>query len=149
MEWGVHQKRIQLGGVYQSEPISLRELCITKATGIDFQDRSLNPNHRTRSIPVTHPLFSIFIPTYNRAGTLPRALESVASQQFKDFELIVVDDGSEDDTRKLVEQWKQRFGDRLRYLWQKNQGKHVAYNLAAREAKGVLMVLLDSDDPLC
>ncbi|HXK57407.1 MAG TPA: glycosyltransferase family A protein [Gammaproteobacteria bacterium] len=95
---------------------------------------------------MTRPLFSIFIPTYNRIDTLPRALESVACQHFRDFELIIVDDGSEDGTGELVNRWKQHFNGRLRYFWQENQGKHVAYNLAAREAEGELLVLLDSDD---
>ena len=95
---------------------------------------------------MTRPLFSIFIPTYNRADTLPRALESVAGQQFRDFELIIVDDGSEDKTGELINRWKRQFSGRLRYFRQKNQGKHVAYNLAAREAEGELLVLLDSDD---
>ena len=95
---------------------------------------------------MTRPLFSIFIPTYNRADTLPTALESVAAQQFRDFELIVVDDGSEDGTRELVNSWREGFDRKLRYFYQQNQGKHVAYNLAAREAAGELLVLLDSDD---
>jgi len=73
-------------------------------------------------------------------------LESVACQHFRDFELIIVDDGSEDGTGELVNRWKQHFNGRLRYFWQENQGKHVAYNLAAREAEGELLVLLDSDD---
>lgn len=73
-------------------------------------------------------------------------MESVACQHFRDFELIIVDDGSEDGTGELVNRWKQHFNGRLRYFWQENQGKHVAYNLAAREAEGELLVLLDSDD---
>jgi len=97
---------------------------------------------------MTRPLFSIFIPTYNRADTLASALGSVASQQFKDFELIIVDDGSEDGTAELIDRWSQGFDGRLRLFRQHNQGKHVAYNLAAREAEGELLVLLDSDDLL-
>ncbi len=95
---------------------------------------------------MTSPLFSIFIPTYNRADTLPRALESVAAQQFRDFELIIVDDGSDDGTEKLLTRWKSGFNGKVRLFRQENQGKHVAYNLAVREAEGELLVLLDSDD---
>lgn len=97
---------------------------------------------------MTRPLFSIFLPTYNRADTLPRALESVASQQFRDFELIIVDDGSDDGTGELLSRWENGFNGKVRIFRQENQGKHVAYNLAAREAKGELLVLLDSDDVL-
>lgn len=97
---------------------------------------------------MTRPLFSVFIPTYNRADTLPRALQSVADQQFKDFELIIVDDGSNDGTRELIDRWRPSFDGRLSYFYQRNQGKHVAYNLAAAEAQGELLVLLDSDDIL-
>ncbi len=75
-------------------------------------------------------------------------MESVASQQFRDFELIIVDDGSEDGTKELVNYWKNGSNNNIRYFRQANQGKHVAYNLAAREAEGELLVLLDSDDAM-
>ena len=97
---------------------------------------------------MSQPLFSVFIPTFNRQDTLPQALQSVLAQNFDDYELLVVDDGSEDQTRALVSAWQERFGGRLRYIWQANQGKHVAYNRAAREAAGELLVLLDSDDTM-
>lgn len=97
---------------------------------------------------MTRPLFSVFIPTYNRADTLPRALQSVTEQQFKDFELIIIDDGSADGTRELIERWRPGFDGRLSYFYQHNQGKHAAYNLAASKAQGELLVLLDSDDIL-
>ena len=97
---------------------------------------------------MTRPLFSLFIPTFNRANTLPRALQSVLDQAFDDYELLLVDDGSTDDTDDVIAQWRPRFGNRLRSFRQQNQGKHVAYNRAAREAHGELLVLLDSDDAL-
>lgn len=97
-------------------------------------------------IVVAQPLFSVFIPTYNRATTLTRAISSVAQQRFTDFELIIVDDGSTDKTDQLVAHWAATYGERLRFIRQPNQGKHAAYNRAAQEATGELLVLLDSDD---
>ena len=94
----------------------------------------------------TPPLFTVFIPCFNRAHTLPRTLESVSAQTFRDFEVLIVDDGSTDNTEEVVQAWGSGHDTPLRYLYQENQGKHVAYNLAAREARGELLVLLDSDD---
>ena len=92
--------------------------------------------------------FTIFIPTFNRAHTLGRALQSVHDQTFKDLEVIVIDDGSLDNTRNLVREWQERAWFPLQYYWQKNQGKHVAHNNALKYARGFFFVLLDSDDML-
>jgi glycosyltransferase involved in cell wall biosynthesis len=97
---------------------------------------------------VSQPLFSVFIPTFNRERTLPQALQSVLEQTFADYELLIVDDGSEDRTPNLVAEWQPKFRGKLRYIRQSNQGKHVAYNRAAQEATGELLVLLDSDDSM-
>lgn len=92
--------------------------------------------------------FSVFIPTYNRAGVLPRALRSVAAQSFRDLELVVVDDGSDDDTRRIVAEFADEVDFPVRYHWQENQGKHGAYNAALGLLRGRLTVVLDSDDLL-
>jgi glycosyltransferase involved in cell wall biosynthesis len=92
------------------------------------------------------PTFTVFTPSYQRAKTLPRVYESLQSQTFTDFEWLVIDDGSTDNTRALVAGWQQDARFPIRYLFQKNAGKHVAYNRAARLARGELLVTLDSDD---
>jgi glycosyltransferase involved in cell wall biosynthesis len=92
--------------------------------------------------------FTVFIPTYNRAHTLGRAIESLEKQSFADFELVIIDDGSEDNTEELLQHWKQRVSFPINYHWQKNQGKHVAHNKAVELAKGYFLVTLDSDDML-
>ncbi len=102
----------------------------------------------TDPIETHHPAFTIFIPTYNRAHTLPRALQSVAAQDFCDFDCLVVDDGSTDDTENLVRDWQANADFPLRYIKQENQGKHGAHNTALRHIQGYFTVILDSDDAL-
>lgn len=91
---------------------------------------------------------SIITPTYNRAHTLPRCFESLMKQNYDDFEWIIVDDGSTDDTQKLVESMIKNSKFKIKYLYQKNQGKHIAHNLAVSNAEGELTVCVDSDDYL-
>ncbi len=90
--------------------------------------------------------FTVFTPTFNRAHTLPRVFESLDCQTFRDFEWLVVDDGSTDDTRSLIEEWRRAMPFPIRYLYQRNSGKHVADNLATRSARGRFIATLDSDD---
>ena len=90
--------------------------------------------------------FTVFTPTYNRACTLHRVYESLSAQTYRDFEWLVVDDGSSDDTRKLIDTWEQQARFPLRYIYQPNQGKHVAFNRGVREARGELFLTVDSDD---
>jgi glycosyltransferase involved in cell wall biosynthesis len=93
-------------------------------------------------------LFSIFIPTYNRAHTLGDALASAERQTFRDFEVVIVDDGSTDGTPALVSEWQARAPFPIQYLRQPNQGKHAAHNNAVAHARGRLFMTLDSDDTL-
>ncbi len=116
-----------------------------KETGVDLNARAVGSQAAVDSSMVT---FTIFIPTYNRAYTLDRALQSVSDQTFRDFEVLIIDDGSRDNTRQLVENWQGREIFTIRYYWQKNQGKHVAHNNAVKRALGFFFVLLDSDDML-
>jgi glycosyltransferase involved in cell wall biosynthesis len=92
--------------------------------------------------------FTIFIPTFNRAHTLGRALDSIQLQTFRDFEVVIVDDGSTDGTEELVKKWTERSQLPVTYVWQPNQGKHAAHNHGAELAKGSLFITLDSDDML-
>ncbi len=94
------------------------------------------------------PLFTLFIPTYNRASLLPRALASIEAQTFRDFEVVIVDDGSTDQTRGLIADWRARVDFPVRYHWQPNQGKYAAHNRGVEVARGRFFVLLDSDDRL-
>lgn len=89
---------------------------------------------------------SIVIPTYNRADLLPRAIGSVLNQTFEDFELIVVDDGSTDSTRELVEDFC-RADSRIRYIHQENSGSPASpRNVGIRQATGRFIAFLDHDD---
>lgn len=90
--------------------------------------------------------FTVFTPTYNRAHTLPRVYDSLHTQSYRDFEWLIVDDGSNDGTGKLVEKWIETNSFPIRYFYQTNQGKHVAFNRGVSEAEGDLFLPLDSDD---
>lgn len=92
--------------------------------------------------------FTVFTPTYNRAHTLHRVYESLQAQGFRDFEWVVIDDGSADGTADLVRGWVAQAHFPIRYFWQENQGKHIAHNRACIEAHGSMMHIVDSDDAL-
>jgi glycosyltransferase involved in cell wall biosynthesis len=91
-------------------------------------------------------VFTVFTPTFNRARTLERVYSSLEAQTFRDFEWLIVDDGSADGTRALVDKWQRQASFAIRYSWQENRGKHVAFNAAVRDARGELFLPLDSDD---
>ena len=86
--------------------------------------------------------FSVLIPTYNRPEYTRQAIDSVLSQTYTDYELIVIDDGSTDSTPQLL----QSYGSLIKTLHQENQGPEVARNRGAFEAKGEFLAFLDSDD---
>lgn len=88
------------------------------------------------------PVVTVIIPTFNRCPLVGAAIESVLSQSYDDFELIVVDDGSTDGTAAELA----KFGSRLRLFCQANHGVSSARNFAAREARGHYLAFLDSDD---
>lgn len=92
------------------------------------------------------PYFTVFTPTYNRAHTLMRPYESLCAQTCRDFEWLIVDDGSTDGTEALVTEWIAQARIPIRYIRQDNGGKHRAFNRGVREAHGILFVPLDSDD---
>lgn len=92
------------------------------------------------------PLFTVFTPTFNRAHTLHRVFESLQAQTCRDFEWLVIDDGSTDDTPALMARYQAEAGFPIRYLREPHRGAHHVHNLALREARGLLSIKLDSDD---
>ena len=92
--------------------------------------------------------FSICIPAYNRARTILRTLESVKKQSFDDYEVLIVDDGSTDDTKETVGSYlkENSLEDKFLYFFKENGGKHSALNLGIEKARGVFFMILDSDD---
>jgi glycosyltransferase involved in cell wall biosynthesis len=94
------------------------------------------------------PFFTVFTPTYNRAHTLHRAFDSLATQTFGDFEWLVVDDGSTDNTPELIGDWTKVSPFPIRYFRQPKSGRHFADNLAIRESRGQMLAGVDSDDAL-
>jgi glycosyltransferase involved in cell wall biosynthesis len=90
--------------------------------------------------------FTVFTPTFNRAHTLPRVYDSLLNQTFKDFEWLIVDDGSLDNTKELIDLWINEKKINIHYFKQNNQGKHVAMDFAVEHAKGYFFLTLDSDD---
>ena len=89
------------------------------------------------------PFFTIITATYNRASLLPVAIRSVLGQTFNDFEYIIVDDGSTDDTSAVVASFKD---DRIRYVYQSNSERSAARNNGLKLAKGRFICFIDSDD---
>lgn len=92
------------------------------------------------------PTVSIVLPTYNRAKFLPQAFESICGQTFADWELIVVDDGSKDNTRELVEAFADTVKQPVCYVYQENQGAYGARNTGVDRAHGLYVAFFDSDD---
>lgn len=89
--------------------------------------------------------FSIIVPVYNRKEYIRGCLDSILKQTFTDFELIVVDDGSTDDTDKICEEYKE-IDTKIKIFHQQNLGVSSARNAGIRHAKGVLCIFIDSDD---
>lgn len=92
------------------------------------------------------PVVSVIIPAYNRAELLGPTLESVLAQTYTDYEVIVVDDGSQDATGPTVQAYVPQFNGRLFYVYQHNQGLSGARNTGCRLARGRYLAFLDSDD---
>ena len=99
------------------------------------------------SVPlVSVPLVSVIVPTYNRAAMLPRALASISAQSYPALEIIVVDDGSTDETRHVVDSLQRTTAHPVQYIFQANQGCSSARNRGLDMARGTYIGLLDSDD---
>jgi len=91
----------------------------------------------------TQPFFSVVLPTYNRAHLIGKPIESILAQTFSSWELVVVDDGSTDNTRQVVESFTDA---RIKYIFQKNQERSAARNNGIANALGRYICFLDSDD---
>jgi glycosyltransferase involved in cell wall biosynthesis len=92
-----------------------------------------------------NPFFSIILPTYNRGYILERTIESVINQQFQDWELLIVDDGSKDNTSEIVNTYMIH-EKRINYLYQENAERSAARNNGISKANGKFICFLDSDD---
>lgn len=90
-------------------------------------------------------LFSIITPTYNRQEFILKAIESVKAQKYQNWELIIIDDGSTDNTRTIVEN-QVKLDPRIKYHWQTNQERSTSRNNGIKKAKGDYICFLDSDD---
>lgn len=88
------------------------------------------------------PTVSIIIPVYNGARFLPEAIDSVFAQTYKDYEIIVIDDGSTDNTKEVLEP----YFDKIKYIYQNNRGVAGAMNAGIRHAHGEYIAFLDQDD---
>lgn len=112
---------------------------------IVYEDKSFVRNylkweHKPADAP---PLVSVAICTHNRADLIGESIQSVLFQSMQDFEIVVVDDGGDDNTREVVE----AFGDdRIRYFWQEQAGISAARNFAAENSRGIYTAVLDDDD---
>lgn len=92
---------------------------------------------------MTAPIFSVVIPLYNKQDFISKCIESVLTQRFPSFEVIVIDDGSQDDSENIVKEIKD---DRVKYFHQKNGGVSAARNKGIEEASGEYIAFLDADD---
>jgi enterobacterial common antigen flippase len=125
-------------GLLQSRGLSFRSLFARHTAPGAVSVRGLTDSREEMPMP----LFSVIIPTFNRAAFIGEAVESVLRQTYRDFELIVVDDGSTDHTREALAP----YASRLRYLHQENQGVSSARNSGIHAATGRWIAFLDSDD---
>ena len=89
---------------------------------------------------------TVFTPTFNRAGVLHRVYDSLAAQTYRDFAWLIVDDGSADNTKTVVEQFIEKAPFPVEYVYQENQGKHIATNNAVAMTETELFIIADSDD---
>lgn len=93
-------------------------------------------------------MLTILTPTYNRKYIINKAYESLISQTNKNFEWLVIDDGSTDNTDELINKYIKENKIKIRYIYKKNGGKHTALNVGINNTKGDLILILDSDDYL-
>lgn len=95
------------------------------------------------NIPPITPIFSVVIPAYNRAKIISRALDSVLAQTFTDYEIIIIDDGSNDELKSICDSYN---NDKIYYFYQENSGQCVARNSGIEKSRGYYISFLDSDD---
>ena len=112
------------------------------STDVDAPNGQESNLKDSRSDSVIRPRVSVVITTFNRAALVVEAIKSVEQQTWTDYELIVVDDGSTDDTRERL----QSYGERILYLYQPNRGQSAARTAGVRASQGQWLAFLDSDD---
>lgn len=88
----------------------------------------------------------VIIPAYNTSKFLPYAIESVIAQDFTDWQIVLVDDGSTDNTAQVIAPYRQQLGSKFTYVYQQNRGLPAARNTAIRSSSSELLALLDADD---
>lgn len=93
-------------------------------------------------------MITVFTPTFNRAYILSKLFDSLLAQSVKDFEWLIVDDGSTDNTKDLIIEFKKKADFKIKYIYQENQGKHVAINTALKNIPTPYFLTVDSDDYL-
>lgn len=98
---------------------------------------------RKRQISMSEQKISVVVPTRNRANLLKRCLKSLKDQDYQNFEVIVIDDGSKDETKKITKQFEKELD--LKYLFQENKGPTAARNLGIKKAKGGIVAFIDDD----
>ena len=91
---------------------------------------------------------TVFTPTYNRAHTLERLYQSLCAQTCQDFDWLVIDDGSTDDTKGLIEKFSAEGRISIRYIYKDNGGLYTGYNVAYQTIETELNVCIDSDDAM-
>lgn len=92
------------------------------------------------------PLVTVYITNYNYGKYLPQSIESVLNQKFKDFELIIIDDGSTDNSKEIIETY--RYNHKIKFVYQQNKGLNTSNNIAINLSQGKYIVRLDADDYL-
>lgn len=114
----------------------------------------INDNPESGWIPAKFKpqVFSVIVPTYNRAHTIVESLDSVWQQSYRPIEVVIVDDGSTDDTKQVLDNWMQTHPDSAEFIctriWQENGGVCAARNLALKNSTGQYIQFLDSDDTI-
>lgn len=101
-------------------------------------------NIHKKSSPI-QPLFSVIIPSFNRDDSILDAINSVLKQHLTDFEIVVIDDGSTDNTNIILQEYTNKYPN-VKYFYQHNQGPSSARNYGANISRGKFLVFLDSDD---
>jgi glycosyltransferase involved in cell wall biosynthesis len=91
-------------------------------------------------------LLTVFTPTYNRAYLLPQLFDSLMKQTNQHFVWLIIDDGSTDNTRELIDSWKEKASFKIQYIYQNNQGMHGGHNTAYAHCFTPFNVCIDSDD---
>lgn len=129
--------RIDLSTVQGAVPTSCHQYFPLRFTPVQTGDKT--------GVDAARPFISVCIPTYNRAGYLPQAVQSALDQEYGDFEVLVVDDGSTDETASIL---RSIDNPHLRYVHKEHSGRAASRDVCVQEAKGDFILWLDSDDLL-